>query len=412
VTVALLFGRQRRVADLAGTYVGQYPNATADQIIPPRSVVPSPNLPAITTDKAMRHSAVWACLRLRANLISAMPVDIYREIGGLRVEVPKPPIFVQPGGEFVDWQEHIYSSQVDLDRAGNSVGLITERNAAGLPSRVDLMPISLCSMRWRESGWYWLIDGNEYDRAQVWHEKQYTVSGLPVGLSPVAYAAWQIGEYLSITDFALTWFGGGGIPRGHLRNKQQTMSPGQAELVKARFKSTVASGDVFVTGADWEYSMIQAEQTGKEWLEAKRASIVDVARFFDVPVDMIDGAVAGQAITYANVTQRNMQFLVMHLAPTIARRENAMNRLLPKPRFMKFNTSSLLRLDDETRAQVIAARINSRTLTPNEARELENLPPLTTAQVAELWALFGDPNNPPDEELGTRCLLVSGVPGD
>jgi HK97 family phage portal protein len=394
VTVALLFGRQRRVADFQGVYVGQYPNATADQIIPPRSVVPSPGLPPVTTDIAMRHSAVWACLRLRANLISTMPVDIYRQVGGLQVEMPKPPIFVTPDGQYVDWQEHVYSSQIDLDRAGNSVGLITERNGAGLPSRIELVPIQLCSMRWRESGWYWVIAGEEYERSQVWHEKQYTVSGLPVGLSPVAYAAWQIGEYLSITDFALTWFGGGGIPRGHLRNKQQTMSPAQADAVKSRFKTSVLAGDVFVTGADWEYSMIQAEQTGKEWLEAKRASIVDVARFFDVPVDMIDGAVAGQAITYANVTQRNMQFLVMHLAPTIARRETTLSRLLPQPRYMKFNTSSLLRLDDETRAQVLQTRINSRTLTPDEARELENMPPLTSAQITAFHNLFGDPNNP------------------
>jgi len=394
VTVALLFGRQRRVADVQGVYVGQFPNATADQIIPPRSVVPSPHLPPVTTDTALRHSAVWACLRLRANLISAMPVDVYRKVGNLQVELPKPPVFVSPGGEYVDWQEHVYSSQIDLDRAGNSVGLITERNGAGLPSRIDLMPIQLCSMRWRESGWYWVIDGTEYTREQVWHEKQYTVSGLPVGLSPVAYAAWQIGEYLSITDFALTWFGGGGIPRGHLRNKQQTMSPAQADAVKSRFKTSVLAGDVFVTGADWEYSMIQAEQTGKEWLEAKRASIVDVARFFDVPVDMIDGAVAGQAITYANVTQRNMQFLVMHLAPSIVRRENTLSRLLPAPRYMKFNTSSLLRLDDVSRAQVIQTRINSRTLTPDEARELENMPPLTSGQITEFHDLFGDPNNP------------------
>lgn len=389
-----MFGRQSRVADLSGTYVGQYPGATADQIIPPRSVVPSPGLPPVTPDIALRHSAVWACLRLRANLISAMPVDVFRRVGGFQVEMPKPPVFVTPGGEYVDWQEYVYSSQVDLDRAGNSVGLITERNVAGLPQRIDLMPINLCAMRWRESGWYWVIAGKEYDRSQVWHEKQYTVSGVPVGLSPVAYAAWQIGEYLSITDFALTWFGGGGIPRGHLKNKQQTMSPAQADAVKSKFKSSVLAGDVFVTGADWEYSMIQAEQTGKEWLDAKRASIVDVARFFDVPVDMIDGAVAGQAITYANVTQRNMQFLVMHLAPSIARRENALSKLLPQPRYMKFNTASLLRLDDETRAQVLAARINSRTLTPDEARELENLPPLTSGQITEFHNLFGDPNNP------------------
>lgn len=391
--MALLFGRQRR--NPPGTYVGPFPGATADQVIPPRGISPSSNLPMVTPDTAMRHSAVWACLRLRANLISSMPVDNYRRVGGFQVETPKPPIFVNPGGEYVDWVEWAYSSQVDLDRVGNSVGLITERNGAGLPSRIDLMPISLCSMRWREPGWYWVIAGKEYEQSQVWHEKQYTVSGLPVGLSPVAYAAWSIAEYQSIQDFALTWFGGGGVPRGHLKNTMQTLSPTTADAVKSKFKSTVTSGDVFVTGADWEYSMLQAEQTGMEWLEAKRYGITDIARFFDVPADLIDAPPnARGTITYANQNQRNLQFLIMHLGPVVHRRETKLSQLLPAPRYVKLNTSAILRMDDLTRAQVMQTRINARTMTPDEARELENLPPLTPAQIGQLHAMFGDPNKP------------------
>jgi phage portal protein BeeE len=137
--------------------------------------------------------------------------------------------------------------------------------------------------------------------------------------------------------------------------------------------------------------MIQAEQTGTEWLEAKRASVLDVARYFDVPGDLIDGAVSGQAVTYANITQRNLQFLIYNLGPTIARREAALSRWLPQPRFVKFNTSALLRMDDEGRSRVLARRINSRTLAPSEARALENLPPFTPAQLAEFDRLFGDP---------------------
>ena len=91
------------------------------------------------------------------------------------------------------------------------------------------------------------------------------------------------------------------------------------------------------------------------------------------------------------MTQRNLQFLIHNLGPTLYRRERRLSRLLPQPRFVKFNTSALLRMDDETRAQVIAERIQSRTLAPSEARALENLPPLTEAQIAEFDRLFGDP---------------------
>ena len=388
--MALLFGRQRRVAEFL-----DYAGATAADLIPARSAVPSPGLAPVTHERALRHSAVWACLRLRADLISTMPVDVFRKVRvagqDIQVEMPPSPILVNPGGERVDWPEWCYASQVDLDRAGNTVGLITERNAAGLPARIDLQPIDLCTFVVRKGVEKWRIDHTEYPLEQVWHEKQYPVAGLPVGLSPVAYAAWTIGEYLSIQDFALSWFGGGGVPRGHLKNTQQTMSPATAAEVKERFKATVDSGDVFVTGADWEYSMLQAEQTGSEWLEAKRYGVEDVARFFGCPGDLIDAAAPSGNITYANVTQRNLQFLIYHLGPALYRREQRISRLLPQPRFVKFNTSALLRMDDDTRAQVIARRINARTLTPSEARALENLPPLTEAQMAEFDRLFGEP---------------------
>ena len=387
--MALLFGRQPR--ELTGDYSG----LTAADLIPTRSSAPSPGLAPVTNERAMRHSAVWACLRLRADMVSTLPVDVFRKVtvGGqtIQVEMPKPPILVNPGGERVDWCEWAYSTQIDLDRSGNTVGLITERNAAGLPSRIDLQPIDLCTYTVRKGVEKWRIGDTYYGLDQVWHEKQYTIAGIPVGLSPVAFAAWTIGEYLSIQDFALTWFGGGGVPRSHLRNRNQTMSPATAAAVKERFKSTVAAGDVFVTGSDWEFNMLQSEQTGSEWIQAKRISVEEIARFFNVPGDMIDAAPPSGNITYANVTQRNLQFLIHNLGPTITRRERRLSTLLPQPRYIKLNTSALLRMDDDTRAQVIARRINSRTLAPSEARALENLPPLTEAQMAEFDRLFGDP---------------------
>lgn len=382
--MALLFGRRRRSSrDFAG--------ATAADLIPPRSMAFAPGIAPVTNETALRHSAVWACLRLRANLVSTMPVDVFRKVGGVQVEMPKPRILVNPGGDRVDLQEWMYSTQIDLDRAGNAVGLITERNSAGLPDRIDLQPIDVCSLRSVNGVLRWRIFEKDYPLDQVWHEKQYTIAGLAVGLPPVAYAAWSIGEYLSIQDFALTWFGGGGVPRSHLKNKMQTISPAAAAAVKERFKSTVSAGDIFVTGADWEFTPLQAQQTGMEWLQAKRFGIEDIARFFDCPGDLIDAGAPSGNITYANVTQRNLQFLVHHLGPAVYRREQRLSQLLPQPRFVKLNTSALLRMDDQTRAQVMETRIRSRTMTPTEARALENLPPLTSHQLTEFHDLFGDP---------------------
>jgi HK97 family phage portal protein len=299
-------------------------------------------------------------------------------------------VLVNPGGERVGILEWLYSTQVDLDRAGNAIGLITERDSRGLAARIDLVPISEVAVVVRKGELYgYRIGGVMHtDLSQIWHERQYTVAGLPLGLSPVAYAAWSIGEYLSIQEFALDWFGSGTIPAAMLRNKAVTLTDAEADEVKARFKAAVAGRDLFTTGNDWEYEPIQAQVAGGEWINAKQFGIADIARFFDCPADLIDAAVSGQSITYANIGQRNLQLLIMHLGPTVVRREAALTQLTTRPTYVKLNTSALLRMDDQTRAAVQQTKILARTLTPDEAREQENLPPLTEDQIALFERLF------------------------
>lgn len=374
-----LFGRQRRA----------FQGMTAQDHIR-RSGVGSGGRAAVTNDTALRHSAVWACLRLRANLISTMPVDVYRKVNGVRIEVPPPPVLVNPGGTRVKIKEWLYSSQVDLDRAGNAIGLITETHPSGLPARIDLQPVGECSIipakddKRAPDGWKYRISGKSYYPDEVWHEKQYTISGFPMGLSPVAYAAWTIGEYLSIMDFALDFFGNSGVPAMHLRNKAKTLDSPKAQEIKDRFSASVQQGGLFVSGSDWELNLLQSEAAANSWLDAKAASVADVARFFDCPGDLIDAAVQSGNITYASITQRNLQLLIMHIGPAIIRREDNLTDLTSRPRYVKLNSDALLRMDPKARAEMLKLQIDSRTRTPNEARELDDLPPLTPEQVAEL----------------------------
>jgi HK97 family phage portal protein len=366
---------------------------TADQMIPPRPGA-SGGAAAVTNETALRHSAVWACLRLRANLISTMPVDLYRKVDGIQVEVPKPPVLVTPGGDEVEMPEWMYSSQFDLDRAGNTVGLITAKDGLGFPARIELVPILDVTVRMRKGKKTYRIGGKIYQPEEVWHEKQYTVAGLQVGLSPVAYAAWSISEYLSIQQFALDWFSGGAIPNAHLKNTAKQLTPEQADGAKQRFKAAVMNRDLFVTGNDWDYEMIQAEHAGADWIAAKQASIGDIARYFDCPSDLIDAAVSGSSVTYANMTQRNLQFLVMSLGPAVKRREDALSRLTSRPRFVKLNTNALLRMDPQTQATVLKTQIDGRMIAPSEARALYDRMPFTEDQLAEFDRLFGKGTTP------------------
>jgi len=395
----------KRTANIEGPYWGEFPGASASDVIPHRLGMQIAPGHMINSESALRHSAVWACLRLRANLISTMPVDVFRraQYGLPHVKVETPPVILNPGGQEVDYLEFMWGTQFDLDRAGNTIGIITQRNGYGLPAEIELVPLAWVSVNVIDNVLVeYMIRGKSYRPDQIWHEKQYTVPGFHLGLSPLMYAAWCIGEHLSIQDFAISWFTSGGIPRGHMQNTVlPTLTNLQAEEIKARAKESIRSGDVLVTGKDWEYKLIQAEQTGMEWLEARSIGLAEIARFLDCPADLIDAAISGSSVTYANVVQRNLQLLIMSLGPAIRRRENSLNKLLPNRQFVRLDTDSLLRMDPATRAEVVAHRIQSRVLAPSEARLMEDLPPMTDAQIAEFerfWPTRGPMpmGKPPD----------------
>ena len=350
----------------------------------------------VTPDQALRSSAVWACLRLRADLISTTPIDVFRTVGSVQVEVPKPPVLVNPGGPRVNMLEWMYSSQFDLDRYGNAFGIITEKSPDGLPKRIDLVSPDDVSVVVRDGEIsHYMIRGKRYEVDEIWHERQFTVSGMHVGLSPIAYAAWSIGTYLSAQAFAYEWFSSGAAPTGHLRNTAvQTVDADDAEKIKGRFKKSVENRDIFVTGRDWEYTFAQVPANTVMFLDEMKYGVADVCRFLGVPADMIDAESSTGSITYANVGQRNLQLLVINLGPSYKRREVALSSMMPDPRFAKMNTDALMRMDPKGRSEKLIAEVAGRLRTPSEARALENLAPFTDSQLTEFDRLFGVPRPP------------------
>lgn len=369
--------------------------------------VPSRNgargaLVRVDGDTARRHSVVWACLRLRADLMSTMPIDVFRRIAaeGIDVEVAKPGVLVEPAqhadGHPMDITEWMYSTQIDLDTYGNAFGLITARDGLGLPAQIAPVSAASVTVIVRKGVLEaYRIGSVEYQPRDVWHERQHTVSGLHVGLSPIAYAALSIGGYLSAQEFAQDWFSGGAVPAAILKNSKKTLGPGEADDIKERFREATSTGGTFVTGNDWEYSLVGTPAHQSQFIEQINASNSDIGRFLGVPGDLVDVAVQSGAITYASITQRNLQLLIMNLGPAVIRRERALGRLTAKPRFVKLNTDALLRMDPQTRAQVIGTQIDKRVLAPSEARALDNRPPFTPEQIAEFGVLFpGKPGTP------------------
>jgi HK97 family phage portal protein len=142
----------------------------------------------------------------------------------------------------------------------------------------------------------------------------------------------------------------------------------------------------------------------------------DVALLFDVPGEWIGAPSQGSSVTYANREQRAQDLLAFRLGPAIARRERALSRLTVRGQYVKLNTAGLLRTDLAGRMAAYEKGLKLGVYGHDEVRALEERPPLTDEQVAQLkdFGLLGAKTTPTiadgEPAVGADAAQQQGVP--
>ena len=340
--------------------------------------------PSVTNESAMRLSAVWACIRLIAGVGSTLPLDVYRSQAGEWVEVSTPSVFVQPSTESTlsTWLYQLWSS---LLTAGNAYGLVSATGANGWPLSVDL--IDPGAVTWHDEGGEWVTKVDKVAVARwplgpLFHVPLFTVAGKPWGMSPVESAKAAIGAGLSAEAFGSSFFNAGGNPNAIIYAESE-LSAEQAEGIKSAFvKATAGSSrEPAVMGAGLRYERVQVSPDEAQFLDAQRFTVEQVARIYGVFPEMIGGATSGSSVTYANREQRAADWLTFGLMPYLIPIEESLSTLVPRPQRVRFNTGALLRADTKTRYETHAIGVTNGFLTVDEARSLEDMPPMGTTEV-------------------------------
>ena len=335
--------------------------------------------PSVTTESAMRLSAVWACVRLLAGLGSTLPLDQQRRRDGLTVDVPRSVLFdqPQPGTTLSTWLYQVWSSMLT---AGNAYGLVTAIGANGWPTTVELLDPSV--VQWRadeQRGWVVTVDRQEVQRwpeGPLWHVPIFTMPGAPFGLSPIQNAKQTIAGGLSAERFGTDFFTGGGTPNAILYSDSE-LTQEQAQGIKSAFvSSTAGNREPAVMGAGLRYERISVAPDEAQFLDQQRFTVEQIARIYGVFPEMIGGATSGSSVTYANREQRAADFLTFGLMPYLIALEDGLSGLVPGPNRVKFNVDGVLRSDLKTRYEAHAIGIDSGFLTVDEVRQLEDRPPL------------------------------------
>lgn len=335
-------------------------------------------------DQALTLAPVFAATRLIADSIASLPLDVYRKSGDTRTEVPTPSLFTEPtifGGRY----EWVQRSLISLLLKGNAYGLVTAVSADGWPSQIewldpnDVAPVDNSTTgrpQWRVSGrpvdpWLGRDSGGE-----LFHIPWYVLPGQILGMSPIRAFASTIEGGIYAQRFGRDFFRNGAVPSAVLES-DSAVDQADATTIKARFLAAAQGRAPVVLGAGTTYKPITVPPEESQFLETIKANATTIASIFGVPPEMIGGE-SGGSMTYANVEQWSLNFVMHSLRPYLTKLECAFSTLLPRPQYARFNVDALLRADLKTRYEAHAIALNPTTgwMRPEEVRAIEDLPPV------------------------------------
>lgn len=328
------------------------------------------------TEASLQKIAVWACVNLTATIAETMPLDVF---AGQGKERPMPGWMADLGGDGHGLADWLYQYVYSLMLRGNGYGLVAARDTRmGTPTQILLQHPDEVHLYMDEKGVpEWRVAGKVLDdQNQMWHRRVHPAPGRVLGLSPIALQAITIGTGIAAMQFGAQWFQEGAHPSGMLTTTAK-LNPGESDTVKDRFMAAVhGKREPVVVGGDWKYQQISVAPNESQFLETNQFTSAECCRIFGPGFAEIFGYETGGSLTYSNIEQRSLDLLTYAVNPWLVRIEKALSELLPRPHYVRFNRSALVRTDLLTRYQAHEIALRNRWETVNDVREHEELPPV------------------------------------
>lgn len=201
-------------------------------------------------------------------------------------------------------------------------------------------------------------------------------------VSPLRYAREAIGRAVATEQYASRTFSQGALHRAVLSHPGQLSPTAQANLKQSIVEQTSGAANwhqplILEEGMKYEPLTMTPEDT--QMLLSRRFSVADAARFFDVPLVMINES-AGATMWGSGLEQLMQGFVTWACLPAARDIESAILRdLVPEDERAslraRFNLDALLRADTATRYNAHAVGIMNGFESENEVRLMEGLNP-------------------------------------
>ena len=345
----------------------------------------------VDEQSAMQISTVYACVRLLAETVAALPLHLYRYTDGGKgkesaFDHPLYRIlYRQPNDEMSSfiWRETMMTHLLLWGNAYSQIIRDGRNNVLGL---YPLLPENVEVDRDEQGQLYYIyhaytdeVPGEQnqdiyFRKDEILHIPGLGFNGL-VGFSPIAMMKNSLGTTLAVEKYGASFFKNGAQPSGVLEHPGVLKDP---QKIRDNWTAVYGGANnahrVAVLEEGMAYKAISLPPEDSQFLSTRQFGVEEICRIFRVPhmVQSLEHA------TFSNIEHQSIDFVVHTLTPWLVRFEQAIIKdlLLEEEQdvlFPKFNVDGLLRGDYQSRMNGYATGISNGFLSPNDIHRLENM---------------------------------------
>ena len=341
---------------------------------------------SVTDERALKVSAVWACVQLISNSVASLPLNAYRYTRDGQ-EMLKSKHFLT---DLLQYQPNQYMKARDF-RLAMTVQMALWSNAYAEIVRsgdriVGLMPLrpgrmTPFIMPDGELTYHYSVDQGVkiYAKQSILHLKGFGTDGI-VGAERNNFARETYGLSVSADTYAAKQFANGGRPGGVL-TIDQVLKPEQREKVRELY-SNMSEGSqnankLWVLEGGMKYEALDFTADQMQMIATRTHQLSEVARFFGVPDVMIGAGSNTSSAWPASFEQQMLYFLNFTIQAYLDEWECAIHdALLPRNSdiFVDHDVSNFIKMDSTSKANYLAKLVQNGLATRNEARKVLRLP--------------------------------------
>ncbi len=340
----------------------------------------------VTADKAIKLSAVWACVRLLSESISTLPLKIYvRQPDGSRKAATDHPAYSvlcrRPNSEMTP-SRFMLMVVASICLRGNA--FIEKKFIANrLVSLVPLLPQNMVVKRLTTGALEYKYTENGNERIipvkNMMHIRGFGLDGV-CGMMPTMAGVDVFGAAMSVDEAAAKIFENGLQSTGFL-SSENALTREQRDRLRQNLQSFIGSknaGKLMVLENKLTYQNVTMNPEAAQLLESRSFSIEEICRWFRVPPYMV-GHTTKQSSWASSLEGMNLLFLTHTLRPLLVNIEQEIGRCLldsDDEVFAEFSVEGLLRADSAGRAAYYTSALQNGWMSRNDVRRLENMPPI------------------------------------